>query len=546
MSGFFLTVSRRVNSGSGVLMGSIQILTLIVFCIVSDTWVFAQPIEAESVIKAVKLFPDSAIVTRQLSVMLPAGSSAVRIGPLPGTLDSSSISARGVGQVDVTLQSVNVLTEQQEKVPNPEVQSLEGAIRNIVLHQRRTKNLQQALAKERQYLDSIQVASAEQISEILVTQLPSADDAETLLGFLHSALLDNYDRDEQAHIELERLEVELGELQQDLARLTRGSEQQYKWVILELKANEGGISNLEISYHVPDVSWQPIYEARVSTAKEEINLISYGDVRQRTGEDWSGVSLTLSVSKPNVEGALPDLQPWVLNSNEASSETTGNQQGDSDLSVAADFGKSPSVTYRLSKPVTLLSNWQSQKIPLGSEQFTAEFDYEVTPRLLKHAFLRVRATNISENFYLPGDVAVFLEGDYIAKAHLNLVAPGEVFDLYLGVAERVSVSREQVKALVEVGTIPGLRDEMKSIDYEYLTIVENFTSGKINIIIYDQYPVSGRKEITVESIRFSPEAVEKDADKPGIIHWELELLPGQKEELRLSYRVRHPVDMKIR
>ena len=49
----------------------------------------------------------------------------------------------------------------------------------------------------------------------------------------------------------------------------------------------------------------------------------------------------------------------------------------------------------------------------------------------------------------------------------------------------------------------------------------------------------------VESVRQEPAAVEKDEEKPGVFHWQLDLAPNQKEELRLSYRVKHPVEMQI-
>ena len=37
-----------------------------------------------------------------------------------------------------------------------------------------------------------------------------------------------------------------------------------------------------------------------------------GEVRQRTGEDWSNVRLTLSTARPSVSARLPELDPWFI------------------------------------------------------------------------------------------------------------------------------------------------------------------------------------------------------------------------------------------
>ena len=39
--------------------------------------------------------------------------------------------------------------------------------------------------------------------------------------------------------------------------------------------------------------------------------------------------------------------------------------------------------------------------------------------------------------------------------------------------------------------------------------------------------------------------VEKDPEKPGVLHWTVDLQPSQKQELKLAYRIRHPVEMQI-
>ena len=125
------------------------------------------------------------------------------------------------------------------------------------------------------------------------------------------------------------------------------------------------------------------------------------------------------------------------------------------------------------------------------------------------------------------------------------MAPAEEFDLYLGVDERVKVERRQLKARVEVSLLPGLRGKTKSTDYEFLMTLENFTGRRIAATVFDQISVSEQKEIIVESVKQTPGEVEKNPENPGVFHWSLDLSPNQKQELRLSYRVRHPIEMQV-
>ena len=129
---------------------------------------------------------------------------------------------------------------------------------------------------------------------------------------------------------------------------------------------------------------------------------------------------------------------------------------------------------------------------------------------------------------------------------MRLIAPGEELDLFLGVDERVKVERKQLKERVEVSLLPGLRGKTKSTDYEFLTTIENFTGRRITVTAFDQVPVSDREEIVVESVQYAPPEIEKDSEKPGVFTWTPDLSPTQKQELRLIYRVRHPVDMQVR
>lgn len=531
----------------------------------------ADTIEAESRIVAVTVFPDRASVVRHADVRLSKGAHTVELAPLPAQVEPESVTAKGVGGTPVTLYGVRLVTKQLEDAQDPNAKILEEAIRNVTRRQQQLRNTKQVLEQERRYLSSIQAASSEQIGKDLVTKSPSASDAASLLAFLDASFLKNFERDQEADVELETSSQELDKLRRELEALTQGRYKQETSILVDLEAQQGGAFQLEVSYRVPGAVWQPSYEARAAATADDVELISYGLVRQQTGEDWTDVRLTLSTAKPAMAGSMPELKPWFLRPwepirimpaaeapafarkmsalrEERADEPAVDRSAsavETKVAYATVETQGPSVTFTLPKSADIPADWQPHKVPVESQHFKATLAYETTPRLSPYAFLRAKVTNTTDTFYLAGPVSVFLDGAFVATAALKQVAPEETFDLYLGVDERVKVERTPLRERVEVSLLPGLHGKTKSTDYEFLTTVHNFTGRRLAITVFDQIPVSEREEIIVESVKPLPGEIEKNKEQPGIFHWSLDLAPGQKQELKLSYRVRHPVEMQI-
>ena len=535
---------------------------LLVCCAASPC--LAETVKPESRIVAVTVFPDRAAVTRQAALTFPdEGAYTVEIGPLPSQVEPASVTAKGAGDAEVVLYAARLVTTQLETAQDPRVQELDEAIRGLACEHQRLEDVINILAQERRYLESIQAASSEQIGKDLITKSPSASDAAAILTFLDEALLKNAERHQSAKAAMEEGNLQLDKRMRERAALAQGSKQDTR-ILVELEAKKGGAFQLDVSYRLPGASWQPTYEARAQASDDAVDLLSYGLVRQQTGEAWDQVQLTLSTAKPAIAGSMPELQPWwlkpwepvyraqavagtmsELKAPQAALEDKLMARKDAQVATAEVATQGPAVTFRLPKPESIPGDWQPHKVPLASQRMAATFAYETTPKLLPYAFLRANVTNTSDALYLPGEVAVFLNGAFVATASLRQVAPGETFELYLGADERVKVGRKQMKAHVEVSLLPGLRGKTKSTDYEFLTTLENFTGRKIALTVYEQLPVSEREEIVVESVRLEPKDVTKDEEKPGVFSWLLELGPTQKQELRVGYRVRYPVSLQV-
>lgn len=272
----------------------------------------AQIIDAESRIATVTVYPDRATVTRAVHMRLAKGPVEVRFAPLPSAVLPSSVTARGFGEATVTIFGVRVVTTQIETAQDPKVSTLEADIRTLHRRGQQLQNLKDVLEQEREYLSSILASSAEQLSKDLVTKAPNVADAASLLSFLDGSLLKNYEREQTATAELEDNSRQLDRLQRELGGLAYGQERQQTAVLVSLDVTDAGPLTLEISYQVPDASWRPTYIARSSSSGQSVELTTYGLIRQRTGEDWEDVQVTLSTAKPALAGSMPELQPWFV------------------------------------------------------------------------------------------------------------------------------------------------------------------------------------------------------------------------------------------
>jgi len=141
---------------------------------------------------------------------------------------------------------------------------------------------------------------------------------------------------------------------------------------------------------------------------------------------------------------------------------------------------------------------------------------------------------------------IFLEGDFVGTSHIDNIAPGEEFDLYLGIDENVKVKRELIEKKIDKTLIAGIPTRTKKTTFRYKLTVENYKSKKIKVKLFEAIPVSQDDRIKIKISEISLEPTKEDwEDRKGIWLWELELESQQKQEIFYTFTVEHPRDMLI-
>jgi len=557
-------------------MRIISRLLIVLFLVFTSALCFGETIKADSKIAQVIVYTDSALIMRQANLKLSEGEHQIVFSDIIPDVDENSLTVSGKGTAQVKIYGAQIKKEFLEKPPSEQVKDLQDKIRLVDDQIKSENNRKQVLREEREFLNSIKLSAGTQIPKDLITKFPSVGELDNLAKFLAGSLQENQNKQEQTDVKIRDLAEQKKALEEQLRDISSGTRKMQRSIIVELEASKAGSLDLNISYLVRGVSWRPIYDARASFEKNNVELVFYGSIKQTTGEPWEDVSLILSTAKPSVGGKMQELAPWYLKPYQppvyreskvrmkGGADFLGMQAMVSDVrgiesvkeeaiptEIAMVFAtaeeKGTAVAYKVTRKSTIKSDGTEHKVPISSQLLDAEFEYAATPKLSNYAYLMSKVKNSKEGQLLPGIVNIFLEGDFIGTSLIaKAIGAEEEFDLYLGIDEGITVKRKKITEKTDDTLIAGIPSRTKTISYQYKLIVENYKSKKIKVNLYDQIPVSENEQILVKNVKFSEEPAVKDyLDRKGVMRWEFELDPKKIKEMTLSYTIEHPRNMNV-
>lgn len=527
--------------------------------------IYAVEVEVESEISEVCVYTDSALINRVAHLELATGSYKTVFSNIVPEVDENSLRVSAEGSAIIKLFGAQVKKEYLEEVPSERIKQLEEEIQRLEDEIAGMQNLKTILIEEKKFLNSITLFSNEQIPQDLITRMPPISDLENILNFLDTGLKENYTQALNCELQIRDLQNKVETLQNELSQISGVQEKLKRSIIVELEVLKEGSADLKISYLVKGAFWNPIYDARANFETSEVELVSYGVIKQITGEDWLEVDCSLSTAKPRVGGSMPYVSPWFLKpyqpevrkdkmsvvsapayQTEAFKKEAGalEEKVEGEIEFATAEEKGIAVVYTLPVKIAVKSDNSEHKFPISSQILSAVFEYSSYPRVSPFAYLGSRVTNSKGLQLLAGRVNIFLEGDFVGFSSMGNIAPSEEFDLYLGIDENVKVKRECLEKKIDETLIAGIPSRTKRTTYKYKLTVENYKSKKIKVKLYEALPISEDERIKIKINEISLEPGVKDwEDRKGIWLWELELEPQQKQEIFYTFTVEHPRDM---
>lgn len=558
-----------------------QVLAAIIFSFGLTSLASAETISVDSRISAVTVYSDRAQVTRTAKVDLKPGQKEIIFEGLPGTLEPQSISASGSGEAKVKLYGAAVKTEQLAETQSEARKKLEFELIRLGDERKLSENAKEVLDQKRQFLESIRAAKLDQIGKDLITKSPAVEEVKSIADYLENELAAYYQKAADNEMKLRDLDKEISRVQRELSKLGGGWEgvKQKTRIAVDLDAESTGTFEIEIRYRVSGASWLPFYEARAHANEGKVFWQQYANIQQNTGEDWNDVAVQLSTAAPSLSGQMPETNPWYVSKIEPrpreremlqesrfvnqtmalKKEKSADMAGMTDemdapaaapvlqanYAVASVQASGASVEYQLPKHETIASNSQPVKVSVQALDLPAGFRYQISPRLANHAYLTAKVTNPTEGILLSGEVHLFQEDTFIGTSAIDLIGPQETFDLNLGVDERIKVEHRMLKSKTNISAFPGMNGKWKTVDYAYLTKIQNYHPETIEVTVVDQVPVSQHTDIKVEKIESDPKWSEEEKEKPGVYKWHFKMPSQSKKELKLSYQVKYPESFQI-
>jgi uncharacterized protein (TIGR02231 family) len=532
----------------------------------------------------VTVYADRAEVVRRFATTLPAGEHALVFDALPGETDLSSV--RVTGQGSFSLIDIRAETIQTLEVTDTQVRDLSAKLKAEQVKLQEVTQAQTRNAQRRASLDKVLGRLTAVGKESANPDLDPAKWAGYLtyhvesLAKLDQETLGLKGRDDALRTEINRLERELIQL--------NGNRTKFRNVArVKIEVMQAGPQEFELTYVVAGPSWSPHYDVRADTVAKKLTVAYQAQVRQRTGEDWLGVSLRLSTAQPGVGGREPELAPWALYKAEpvvptgaavlmdesglaaaakptAATATRRSLAKQAAQTADAGFASPPApatpamevasatvqagataALFQVPRAYDIPSDPKSVKVALTEQTFFASFRHSCVPKLSPNVYLKAQAVNASDYPFLPGPTAVFLDGAYVAAASMDLVPAGQEFVTFLGVDQTVKVERRVLARREEVTGVFGKKTHRTV--HDLLFKVTNGKQADIDLAVGDQLPLSNHDAIKVvlEEPRYEKDTDALKLSEQKFLEWRLRLGAGDKLDLPFRFAVERPEDVVV-
>jgi uncharacterized protein (TIGR02231 family) len=519
-------------------------------------------------ISEVTVYKDQALVTRRGVVQLTGEEHELVIAQLPITLLSESVRASGQGTVAVRLLGVRTERTHIAETVEQKTAHLTEEIGQVEEQKRHSQDRMTLLNLQRNFVKSLSTQYLERITRLPNPEPMNLSQVKELLEFVGQQYGEFSNAIALAEKEQKQLDKQLQVLRQQLQQLSTTSSQESFSIIVSVEPSAAGEFELEVSYVVPQASWVPLYDLRLSTTSEKINIGYLAEVKQSSGEDWLGVTLTLSTAKPGLGTVPPNLTPWYIDVQQAKEPgrkamamaeidatpsrtltTTlpfpgmtpaAETRRDSELELlkaqmaAAEVVKQGSVvTFGVICCGNIPSDGAAHKTTIFNEDYPCHTQYIAMPRLISLAYLQTTITNPLKGVtLLPGKVNIFRDNTFVGTTELENIAPGQEFKLNLGIDEGLKIERDLVERQVD----KKLMGNHLRTSYAYRIVITNLRELQADLTLTEQLPVSRNEQIKVRLTRSNPQI---QTGEMGMLEWSLTLAPLSQQELYYQFTVEH-------
>ncbi len=548
---------------------------------------------APSRITQVTVYPNSALVTREVEVPAGAGTLELVVSPLPPQTVNSSLYSEGSDGIRVL--TTRFRTRPVKEDTREEVRKLEDEMKKLRLAAEKLQADVKVLAQNIQTFDKLEnftTASTQHATE------KGKLDAEAAIA-LAKYLMEGRAEKNRELVGLQQ-QIQFNQEQQQFAQrqlqdLTAGSSKVERDAVIVVDKANGASGKVRLNYLVDSAAWRPQYKLRAGKDNEAVQVEYLAAVFQQTGEDWAGVDMILSTAQPTLNAAPPELkmlevavmsrgsvppqtqggsgqagqpnQPFAqapnpdfdrqakdlrgraqqeLNRNEGKKASelynsaaaleqswellsTSDQMKQQRQGSRRAAAEGPSVTYHLNTRLSVPSRNDEQVLEVAKLKMKPGYFYKAVPVLTAHVYRQANLTNDSKYVLLPGEATMYEGSDFVGRMSLPLVAIGEQFTAGFGVDPQLQIQRQM---LDKSRATQGGNQVLK---YEYRILVSSYKADKVKLQVWDRIPRGEADTVGVSLVKSEPEVCKDPLylreDRPNnLLRWDVDVEPSMNGE----------------
>lgn len=257
----------------------------------------AAPKIATSRIDKVTVYPNSALVSREVVVPDGTGLIELTVSPMPDRIVPSTLySEAGDGlRVLTTRFTTRVVLEDTSEARR----NLEAELEKYQVIGAKIDSDLTTLQKNMDLLTKLETITQQDKRSgdevIAVSKYVMEERAKKA-----KLIVDGQDQKRLNQIQLNFVQRKLGELGRGSGRMERDA-----IIVVDREAGKGG--KIRLNYLVSAVTWRPEYKVRAGKASEDVQVDYLANLMQHSGEDWNQVKMTLSTAQPLLNASPPDL-----------------------------------------------------------------------------------------------------------------------------------------------------------------------------------------------------------------------------------------------
>jgi hypothetical protein len=255
-------------------------------------------------VTAVTVYQGNALVTREVDIAAGKGLVEIVVTPLPPQTVDSSLYAEGTDGVRVL--STRYRTRAVREDTREEVRAKEMQIRTMKLEAERLQKEIQVSEQNLQLLNKLESFTGATMQHLAEKGLLNSEATLSLTRYVMEARGDK-SAEQVAQQQKLQANAEATEFAaRELAELTSGSSRTERDAVIVVDKT-GPAGKVRLNYLVTAATWRPQYRFRAGAEKDPVQLEYLAAIEQQTGEDWTGVDMTLSTAQPQLNATPPEL-----------------------------------------------------------------------------------------------------------------------------------------------------------------------------------------------------------------------------------------------